>query len=152
MIEASGRLCQLLGLPRSTGQIFGLLYLSPTPLSLDDMSRLLAISKGSASLGTRQLASWGAVRQVWVPGDRRDYFEAVADFGRLLRVSLSDFLKPRLVSSQARLESMATSLEEERTQGLLTEEEYQLCAQRVRNLLELQKKLLELAPLAEKMF
>jgi DNA-binding transcriptional regulator GbsR (MarR family) len=152
MIEASGRLCQLLGLPRSTGQIFGLLYLSPIPLSLDDMSRLLGISKGSASLGTRQLASWGAVRQVWVPGDRRDHFEAVADFGQLLRVSFTDFLKPRLASSQTRLESMAASLDEERAQGLLSEEEYLLCAQRVRNLVELQKKLLDLAPLAEQMF
>ena len=152
MIEAGGRICQLLGLPRSTGQIFGLLYLSPKPLSLDDMAALLGISKASASIGTRQLASWGAVRQVWVPGERRDYFEAVADFGQLLRGSYSDFIRPRLLSSQKRLEGMAASLDEEKQQGILTEEEYQLCAERVRNLVDLQKKLLDLAPLAEQAF
>src|ERR1043166_2383342 len=77
MVEAIGRLFQGFGLPRSTGQIYGLLYLSKKPLSLDDLVELLSISKGSASTGTRHLASWGAIRQVWVPGDRRDFFEAL---------------------------------------------------------------------------
>ena len=70
MVEASGRLFQLLGLPRSTGQIYGLLYMSARPLSLDDICELLSISKGSASTGTRHLASWAAIRQVWVQGNR----------------------------------------------------------------------------------
>ena len=59
MIEVGGRICQSLGLPRSTGQIFGLLYLSVEPLSLNRMSSMLGISKGSASVGTRQLVLWG---------------------------------------------------------------------------------------------
>lgn len=83
IIEAGGRLCQLLGLPRSTGQIYGLLYLSAKPLSLDDMVDLLGISKASASCGTRQLASLCAIRPVWMPGDRRDYFQSVADLAHL---------------------------------------------------------------------
>jgi hypothetical protein len=37
MIEACARLCQLLGVPRSIGQIYGLLYLAVKPQSLDDM-------------------------------------------------------------------------------------------------------------------
>src|ERR1051325_7726277 len=80
MVEATGRLFQSFGLPRSTGQLYGLLYLSKKALSLDDLVELLSISKGSASTGTRHLASWGAIRQVWVPGDRRDFFEALDDF------------------------------------------------------------------------
>ena len=76
MIEACGRLCQLLGLPRTTGQIYGLLYLALEPLSLNDIAIFLQISKGSASNGTRQLASWGAIKGVWIQGDRRDYYQA----------------------------------------------------------------------------
>ena len=81
MVEVGGRICQVLGLPRSTGQIFGLLYLSTEPLSLNKMSAMLGISKASASTGTRQLAAWGAIRKVWVPGERRDYYEVVEDLG-----------------------------------------------------------------------
>lgn len=152
MIEAGGRLCQLLGLPRSTGQIFGLLYLSPRPLSLADLGRLLGISKASASTGTRQLRVWGVIRQVWVPGERRDYFEAAADFGQLVRAGYLDHLKPRLLASQRRLEQMAASLEQEHAQGTLDGEEYDFCAKRVRELAQLQRRLLELAPLAEHLF
>jgi DNA-binding transcriptional regulator GbsR (MarR family) len=68
MVESAGTLFQTLNLPRSTGQIYGLLYLSACPLSLADICEMLAMSKGSASTGTRHLCSWGAIRQVWVPG------------------------------------------------------------------------------------
>src|ERR1051326_8114746 len=92
MIEGCGQIFQLLGLPRSTGQIYGLLYLSTKPLSLDQMVELLGLSKSSASIGTRHLISWKAIRQIWVPGDRRDYFEAVGDLMSLMRASYSDFI------------------------------------------------------------
>ena len=92
MVELGGRICQVLGLPRSTGQIFGLLYLSTEPLSLNQMSSMLGISKGSASMGTRHLASWGSIRKVWVPGDRRDYYEVVEDLGQLIRGSYNNLI------------------------------------------------------------
>jgi len=152
MIEAGGRLFQLLGLPRSTGQIYGLLYLATNPLSLDDMVLLIGISKASASTGTRQLSAWGAVRQVWVPGDRRDYFEAVTDFGNVIRGTYTEFLKPRLASSRQRLQTLNTSLEQDRASGALTHEEYRLCAERLKNLTGLQARIQRLVPLAEKLF
>ena len=98
-VETSGRLCQRLGLPRSTGQIYGLLYLSPLPLSLDAIAMLLSLSKASASTGTRQLVAWQALRQVWVPGDRRDHFEAIGDLRELLRTGYEKFFRPKLERS-----------------------------------------------------
>ncbi|MBI3416413.1 MAG: hypothetical protein HY043_14050 [Verrucomicrobia bacterium] len=150
MIAAGGRLCQLLGLPRSTGQIYGLLYLSTRPLSLDDLVEQLGISKASASTGTRLLCAWGAIQQVWLAGERRPHFEVVAEVGRLVRGCYTEFIKPRLTSSQRRLESMTSSLDEELAHGLLTPEEHRLCANRLTNLARLQKKLLRIAPVAEK--
>ncbi|MEK7686116.1 MAG: hypothetical protein AAB466_11905 [Verrucomicrobiota bacterium] len=152
MIEASGRLFQLLGLPRSTGQIYGLVYLSMKPCSLDDVVDLLGISKASASTGTRQLAAWGALRQVWVPGERRDYFEAVGDLGALVRGGYSEFVKPRLASSQKRLANMMGYLDSDAKEGFLTPEECRFCAERLKNLSRMQKKIQALAPLAEKLF
>jgi len=53
------------------------------PLSLDDLVEQLGISKASASMATRQLASWGAIRRIWVPGERRDFYEVIDDIGEV---------------------------------------------------------------------
>ena len=151
MIESGGRLCQLLGLPRSTGQIYGLLYLSLTPLSLDDIVELLQISKASASNGTRQLASWNAIRQVWVQGDRRDHYEVIADFASLVQGAYREFLKPRLRSSDRRLTGMLSSLDQDLAQGDITEAEYKLITNRLKELGKVQKKIEKWLPLAEKL-
>jgi DNA-binding transcriptional regulator GbsR (MarR family) len=150
MIESAGRLSQILGLPRSTGQIYGLLYLSPIPLSLDDMVEQLRISKASASTGTRQLSALKAVRQVWIQGRRRDHFEVEPDVANLLKVGYSEFVKPRLNSSHKRLEQMLGALEEELTRGSISEEDYKLCSDRLQNFIQIQAKLQTLMPLAEK--
>ena len=100
-IETAGNICRRLGLPRSLGQIYGLLFFSAKPLSLDDIVQRLGISKASASTGTRQLAAWGAVRQVWVQGERRDFFEVVPDLGGMVRSVYRDFFKPRLTSRRS---------------------------------------------------
>jgi DNA-binding transcriptional regulator GbsR (MarR family) len=152
MIEACGRICQVFGLPRSLGQIYGLLYLAANPLSLDEIAELLGISKASVSTGTRQLSSWGGIRQVWVPGERRDHFAVEPELGNLLRSGYTDFLKPRLLSSQKRLERLNESLDQDFSDGLLTREEYKLCAERLKKFGHVQKKLQTLAPLAEKLF
>lgn len=150
MVEAGARWCRRLGLPRSSGQIYGLLYLAPEPLSLDDMVESLGISKASVSIGTRKLAAWGAIRQVWVPGDRRDFFEVVEDLGALLRSVYREFLQPRLAGSRRRMESLMAALEEECAQGLITREELRICAERLKTLSRLQKRLQMAAPLIEK--
>lgn len=151
MIEACARLCQLLSLPRSTGQIYGLLYLSVTPVSLDDMVELLGISKASASLGARQLVNWGAIRAVWVPGDRKDYFEVVSDLTGLIRGGYTNFVKPRMESSGRRLSTMQQHLEEDMEGGLLSELEFKVCAERLKGLTKLHKKFRLTAPVAEKL-
>jgi DNA-binding transcriptional regulator GbsR (MarR family) len=151
MIEAGGRLCQMLGLPRSTGQIYGLLYLSPKALSLDDIVELLSISKGSASTGTRQLIRWRAIRLVWVPGERRDHFDIEADLGNLLRAAYTEFVKPRVASSRKRLDQMTASLDSDLASGHLTKEDYKFCQDRLRKFGAIQKKLQTVLPLAERM-
>lgn len=151
MIAVGGRFCQQLGLPRTTGQIYGLLYLSLRPLSLDDIVALLGISKASASTGTRQLLAWGAIRQTWMPGERRDHFEAVEDLRQWIRAVYRDFVKPRLTSSKQRLDSMRTYLEEEHQMAVISAEEYKLCCDRLRNLQRVQHKLQSLSPLAERL-
>lgn len=150
MIEACSRVCQLVGLPRSVGQIYGLLYLSVDPQSLDDMARILGVSKASASTGTRQLMTWGAIRPVWVHGERKDYFEAVLDFGALIRRSYADFLKPKLLSSGRKLKTLSDRLEEDKSAGMVSAEDYRVYAERLKAVARIQRKIETVLPLAER--
>ena len=150
MIEAGGRLSQLLGLPRSIGQIYGLLYLSADPLSLDDIAELLSISKSSVSNGTRQLLGWRVINQVWIHGHRRDHFEVELDLGNLMRATYSDFIKPRLESSKKRMDRMNSTLDHDLQSGAITREEFDLCNERLIHFRQMQGKLNSLAPLIDR--
>ena len=55
---------QVFGVPKSVGQIYGLLYSTPEPLSFSDIVDRLDISKGSASQGLQLLRSLGAINVV----------------------------------------------------------------------------------------
>lgn len=103
-IEAGGNTTQSFGLGRMIGRIYSLLYLSPEPLALEQIADELSISKASASIAVRQLAAWQAVRASWVPGDRRDFYEAETDFRRILRDGLLPGLRKKLASAGVQIE------------------------------------------------
>ena len=150
LIEAAGRLCQMIGMPRSTGQIYGLLYLSPKALTLDEIAELLGISKASASTGTRQLLALHAIRQVWKQGDRKDYLEAVPELREVVRAFYQLFFSPKLTKSRGRLDLLLESLEEERKSGIVGDDEYKFCRERLLEVSKLQGKVEKILPLAEK--
>ena len=134
MVEVTARICQRLGLPRSSGQIFGLLYLSPAALSLDEIAEALGLSKASASTGTRQLLGWHAIRQVWKPGDRKDYYEVQADLAELLRANYLGFFRPKLDASKRKVATLLELLDSDLASGDLTKEDHALCKQRLESL------------------
>src|SRR6266852_5200379 len=67
------------------GRIFALLYLHPRALSLDEIAAELEQSKSNVSVNIRGLVEWHLVRRVPVGGSRKDHYEAVTDFWRLMR-------------------------------------------------------------------
>ncbi len=95
---------QLFGLPPSVGAIYGVLFASPEPLCLDEITTLLSISKGSASQGLRQLKEVGAVAPVRLQEARREYFKPELSLKKLVSGFLRDRVRPSLDSSQTRLE------------------------------------------------
>ena len=95
---------------RVVGQIFAYLYFSEPPRTLDDMKEALGISKGSASMGVRQLEQWGAVQRVWIKGDRKDYYTANDYFGQIVKNIVFDIMGKRLVSLSQSLDSAETEL------------------------------------------
>jgi DNA-binding transcriptional regulator GbsR (MarR family) len=73
------------GLGKVSAEIHALLYLSSEPLSLEDMSEKLKTSRSNISLNVRSLQDLGVVRKVIVPGDRKDYYVAEDNLGRMAR-------------------------------------------------------------------
>lgn len=67
-VELFANFAVALSVPKSIGQIYGVLYASPGPLSFTDILERLDISKGSVSQGLGLLKTLGAVVEV-APAD-----------------------------------------------------------------------------------
>jgi DNA-binding transcriptional regulator GbsR (MarR family) len=74
---------------------------------MDDLIDRLQLSKGSASQGLKFLRNMGAVRMVYVAGERRVHYEAVAELRILAIRFLRDQIVPHFDNGQARLERIA---------------------------------------------
>lgn len=74
------------GTNRTVAQIQALLYLSPEPLTAEQICELLSVARSNVSTSIRELQSYGLVRMTHVLGDRRDYFESIHDVWELFRV------------------------------------------------------------------
>jgi DNA-binding transcriptional regulator GbsR (MarR family) len=91
------------GARRSVGQIYGIVFSSPKPLSFTDIVGRLGISKGSASQGLSLLRSLGAVRSTDVHDDRREYFVAELGLRRLVDGALRERIGPLVKAAPARI-------------------------------------------------
>ena len=67
------------GVTRAVAQIQALLYLSEKPLTADEICESLGLARSSVSAGLRELQGWNLVKNVHLPGDRRDHFETKTD-------------------------------------------------------------------------
>jgi DNA-binding transcriptional regulator GbsR (MarR family) len=102
---------RVLGLPRSIGEIYGLLYISSHPLSLDDLVERLAISKGSASQGLRTLRTLGAIRETPQNGERRTYYEPATELKRLAGGFIKEQIRPHLDSGKSKLSQLSHTVD-----------------------------------------
>lgn len=79
-----GRLMEFWGFKRNMGRVWGILYLSPGPLSAQNLRDALQLSAGAVSMTLNDLARWGVVKRVWVPGERRDYYAAEVQIWKMV--------------------------------------------------------------------
>ena len=90
-IEIAGDMAGNLGLNSIAGQMYALLYISSEPVSLDEITHILKVSKGNVSVNIRVLERWGAVKKVWVKGSRRNFYKANEDI-LVIKSSLTKLL------------------------------------------------------------
>jgi HTH-type transcriptional regulator, glycine betaine synthesis regulator len=101
---------RIIGLQKSVGEIYGLLFVSPKPLAMDDIVERLDISLGAASQGLKLLRDVGAVRTVYSPGVRKDHFAADLELSKFATVFIKEELRPRIERALQRLAYMESLL------------------------------------------
>lgn len=111
MIAIVRTLAQTLGMPRSLGEIYGYLYASPEPRSMDEVRDALGLSLGSVSQGVRQLKSFKAVRGVEKVGERKEYLVAETELRRFVSGFLRESLLPEIEASARRLDALEPILQ-----------------------------------------
>jgi DNA-binding transcriptional regulator GbsR (MarR family) len=118
------------GFPKGMGAIFAVIYLSPTPLSLDDIVRETGLTKGAISTEIRALARMGLVHRSSRLGDRKDYYEAETDFYAAIR----SILKERQNSEFDRAIRSVRETLETMEENWVENEEWQFVYERVKAL------------------
>lgn len=99
LIQALGRQSAFWGLGKTAGEMYAVLYLSPEPVSLEEVAQRLKVTKGNVSVAIRQLEQLGMVRRSWQKGDRRVFFEAETDFWKIAHSVLGLRHKPEFDQS-----------------------------------------------------
>ena len=110
------------GMNRSVAQIHALLYLSPEPLSADEIGETLGVARSNVSVGLRELLAWDLVQVSHVLGDRRDFFAAQHDPWEVIRVIIEGRKRREIDPTLTVLRECAAQLEnDERTPAAVRE-------------------------------
>jgi DNA-binding transcriptional regulator GbsR (MarR family) len=110
VIELFVQYSRAFGQPRSVAEIYGLLFVSPVPLTFNDLQERLDLSTGSTSQGLKFLRELGAVRVV-DGHQRRTQYEAVAELRNLANRFVRQEILNHFADSEVRLKKLAVASE-----------------------------------------
>lgn len=110
LVDVFSELADLFGNPRSHGAIYGLLFGSPEPMTMEEILARLDLSKGSVSQGLRALEELGAVMRERCPGRRSHVYRARMELRVLVAGFVNQRLVPRLEESRTTLRGLADLL------------------------------------------
>ncbi|ACT03124.1 GbsR/MarR family transcriptional regulator [Paenibacillus sp. JDR-2] len=80
VIDSIGKNMDLYGITLSIGHLYGYMYFQNDPITLDQMSQQMGMSKTSMSTGMRTLMDLKMIDKVWGKGSRKDFYEVVPDW------------------------------------------------------------------------
>ncbi len=114
--DVVGRLIEFWGFKRNMGRIWAILYLSPEPLSAEDLRHLLKLSSGAVSMTLSELSRWGIVRKVWVQGERKDFYAAEVQLWRMISRVFNEREKGEIIAAIEAFEEALVLLDNMREQ------------------------------------
>lgn len=79
IIDENSESQTLLGMQATVRRLLSVMYYYEKPMTLDDMTELLGMSKASMSNAIRELDEIGLVKKVWKKGERKDIYMVEED-------------------------------------------------------------------------
>lgn len=94
----------------SVGQVYGLLFATEEPLSMDQIMVRLGTSRGGTHQSLRWLRQIGAVERHFKPGQRKEFFAAVLNLRKLAGSFVAARINPHVESGQEHLGRLRASI------------------------------------------
>jgi DNA-binding transcriptional regulator GbsR (MarR family) len=137
--DVIGRLMEFWGFKRNMGRVWTVLYLSPEPLSAEDLRHTLKLSSGAVSMTLSELARWGVVRKVWIQGERKDFYTAEVQLWRMISRVFNERERSEIIAAIDSFEEALRQLDRIRKTGsdASTRARADLQHERISQLLEL---------------
>jgi DNA-binding transcriptional regulator GbsR (MarR family) len=137
--DVIGRLIEFWGFKRNMGRVWTVLYLSPDPLSAEDLRQSLQLSSGAVSMTLSELARWGVVRKVWIQGERKDFYAAEVQLWRMISRVFNEREKSEVIAAVDEFEDALRHLDRLRKTApdAATRARAELQHERITQLLEL---------------
>lgn len=102
------------GVNRTVAQVHALLYLSPQPLTAEDIAEALSVARSNVSTCLRELQNWQLVHAAHQMGDRRDFFSTSHDVWQLFLTVVRQRVEREIEPTIAALGRLAAEAHTER--------------------------------------
>lgn len=89
-IQGMSGISNFWGFPKAMGAIYGSLYLSLEPLTMDEIVSQVNVTKGAVSTNLRTLERLGMVHKKIQIGERKNYYIAETDFWKIIKAVLKE--------------------------------------------------------------
>ncbi|OIJ15116.1 GbsR/MarR family transcriptional regulator [Anaerobacillus alkalilacustris] len=117
----------LYDISHSVGRLYGTVFFAEEPMTLDDMSEALGMSKTSMSTGIRALLEADMVERVWEKGIRKDLYKTEDDWYKSFSNVFINRWRNATVENTAAIEE---------TKGMLEELNDQTTSEKVKKLIK----------------
>jgi DNA-binding transcriptional regulator GbsR (MarR family) len=108
------------GVNRTVAQVHALLYLSPEPLTAEDIAEVLSVARSNVSTSLRELQNWQLIQFTQNLGDRRDFFSTSHDVWQLFCTVLKQRVEREIEPTIAVLGRLAEEAKSEKQPDVTT--------------------------------
>ncbi|ULO07336.1 transcriptional regulator [Paenibacillus sp. 19GGS1-52] len=127
MIDAIAQTMDLYGANYSFGQLYGIMFFEDKPMTLEEMKKVMNMSKSNMSYGVRSLMSSKMVTKLDEKRERKDLYVAETDFFQTFKNFFTLKLQREIDVMKEALGSVMPELEELTSAADTPEEERQYC-------------------------
>lgn len=108
------------GVNRTVAQVHALLYLSPQPMTAEEIADALSVARSNVSTSLRELENWNLVHTESRMGERRDFFHTSVDVWTLFLTVIEQRVQREIVPTLSMLSRcVATAKAEGPSQALV---------------------------------